>query len=283
MSPLAGIALALALAALAAGAGWLAWRRLRRRPRALRRVPHLRHPVVLVHGLLGFDAVQLRGARHDYFRGLPAMLGALGCEVHAPQVAPTGSVEARAEALAACVRALGARKVNLVAHSMGGLDARFAVSRLGLADRVASLTTIGTPHRGTPLADVGTALIGERLGLRRALSRLGADLSAFYALTTERTAALNDALPDAPGVAYGSVVGAAPGRRQAQAVLVPTWLWLRQAAGANDGLVPASSQPWGEVLARIDADHFAQIGWSRSFDAPAFYERLLGELRGRGF
>ncbi|GEJ56243.1 lipase family alpha/beta hydrolase [Anaeromyxobacter diazotrophicus] len=283
MSPLLALALGVLAAGAAGAACWLVWRRFRPAPRPLRRAPHLRHPLVLVHGLMGFDAVEVRGVRHDYFRGLPDLLEAQGCAVHRPRVAATGSVAARAEALAACVRALPDRKVNILAHSMGGLDARYAVSRLGLGDRVASLTTVATPHRGTPLADLGTEVLGERLGLRWALTRLGVDVDGFYEVTSARTAALGAAAPDVPGVAYGSVVGVAARRRETHKLLLPAWAYLRSAAGANDGLVPASSQPWGEVLAEIDADHFAQIGWSRHFDAPAFYERLLGELRGRGF
>jgi triacylglycerol lipase len=173
--------------------------------------------------------------------------------------------------------------VNIVAHSMGGLDARYAIARLGLASRVASLTTIGTPHVGTPLADLGTAVLGEQLGLRRALARFGVGLDAFYDLTSERVAALNAAAPDAHGVAYASVVGAVQARRRTHPLLLPGWLYLRAAAGENDGLVPADAQRWGEVLARIDADHWAQIGWSRHFDAAAFYDGLAAELRGRGF
>ena len=47
----------------------------------------------------------------------------------------------------------GASKVHIIAHSMGGLDSRRMIVDLGMADKVASLTTIGTPHRGTILAD----------------------------------------------------------------------------------------------------------------------------------
>jgi len=38
------------------------------------------------------------------------------------------------------------RKVHLFAHSMGGLDARHMITHLGMANRVRTLTTIGTPH-----------------------------------------------------------------------------------------------------------------------------------------
>jgi triacylglycerol lipase len=249
----------------------------------LRRAPRLRHPVVLAHGLFGFDAVELGGVEHHYFRGVTALLEARACAVHRARVAPAASIAARAEDLAACVRAVPERRVNIVAHSMGGLDARYAISRLGLASRVASLTTIGTPHRGTPLADLGTDLVGERLRLRRALAALGLDLDAFYDLTTERMEAFNEAVADARGVAYASVVGVSRRARRTHPLLVAPWLYLRSAAGENDGVVPGESQRWGEVLAEVDADHWAQIGWSRHFDAASFYDRLLTELRGRGF
>jgi triacylglycerol lipase len=107
-------------------------------------------------------------------------------------------------------------------------------------------------------------------------------VDAFHDLTTPRMAAFNAAVPDAAGVLYASVVGAPPARREVTPILVPTWLWLERAAGANDGMVPAESQRWGEVVREIGADHFAQIGWSRSFDAAELYAELLRELRGRG-
>jgi len=279
---LAFLAFGLPLAVAAADAGW-AWLRDRLRARRARRAPRLRHPVVLAHGLLGFDVVELAGVEHAYFRGLPDLLAAQGCAVHSPKLAAAGSIAARAEALAACVRALPERKVTIIAHSMGGLDARYAISRLGLGERVAALVTVGTPHRGTPLADVGTDVLGDRLGLRRALECLGVGVDAFYDLTTPALAAFNAAVPDADGVVYASVVGEARSRRRTHPLLLPGWLYLRAAAGANDGCVPGTSQPWGEVWGRVDADHWAQIGWSKHFDAAAFYEGILRELRGRGF
>jgi triacylglycerol lipase len=276
------VALALCLLAGAVLTSALLWHE--RRARRLRRRPgRLRHPVVLAHGLFGFDAVEVRGARYDYFRGIPAVLRGRGCAVHTPRLGATASVAERAARLAACVRELPDRKVNIVAHSMGGLDARYAIAHLGLAARVASLTTIGTPHLGTPLADLGSDVLCEKLGLRRALARFGVAIDAFHDLTRERVAALNAAVRNAPGVAYASVVGAAQARHRTNPLLVPGWLYLRTAAGDNDGVVPAEAQRWGDVLAEIDADHWAQIGWSRHFDAAEFYDRLVAELRGRGF
>lgn len=275
----AALVLAVALAA-ALLAGWL-WRRRSRARRAIRRgTPELRHPVVLAHGFLGFDEVVVAGRRHAYFRDLTGSVAKHARAVHRPRVAATGSVTARAEELARCIQELPDRRVNVIAHSMGGLDARYAIARLGLARRVASLTTIGTPHLGTPLADLGVG-VGERLALRRALDRLGMPLEALDDLTTDAMAAFNRSTPDARGVAYGSVVGVAPARRT-NPLLLPGHLYLQRTAGANDGLVPGASQRWGEVLFEIEADHWAQVGWSKHFDAAAFYDALLRELRGRG-
>jgi triacylglycerol lipase len=268
------------LLAAALLAGWLWWRRARTRRAVRRRAPQLRHSVVLAHGFLGFDEVVVAGVRHQYFRDLTRSLAEHAHTTHRPRVAPAGSVVSRAEELARCIRALPDRRVNVIAHSMGGLDARHAITRLGLARRVASLTTIGCPHLGTPLADLGVAM-GERLGLRRVLEKLRMPLEALDDLTTAAMGEFNRSTPDVTGVDYVSVVGAAPVRRT-HPLLVPGNLYLQGVSGENDGLVPVASQRWGEVLCQIEADHWAQVGWSKHFDAAAFYDGLLRELRGRG-
>jgi triacylglycerol lipase len=271
-------------AALAVVALWLALRRRRFPVRAahLRRATP-RYPVVLAHGLLGFDEVRVGRARHDYFRGVSERLERAGCVVHRCRVARTASIADRAAELGAFVRAIPAPRVNLVAHSMGGLDARFALARLGLSRHVASLVTIGSPHHGTPLADLGSGL-ARRAAVDAALVRVGMNVDALHDLTTDRMADFNVAVRDARGVWYASVVGAPRARRGVSPILVPTWLWLGGTEIPNDGLVPAASQGWGDVVFRVEADHFAQIGWSRrgGFDAADFYADLLRELRGRG-
>jgi len=288
------IALIAAALVLVAGGAGLFWFRLRRRRKArlqpaprpvpARRIARLRHPLVLAHGILGFDQIGLPGMRQEYFRGVPERLRGLGAEVFAIRVAPLSSVKERAEELARAVQQLDAGRVNIIAHSMGGLDARYAITNLGLAAKVASLTTIGTPHRGTPLADIGAAL-GDKIKLRGLLGKLGLDIDAFYDLTTGSMQAFNEAVRDAPGILYGSYAARTQGRALVlNPLLLPTYLYLSDHGGENDGLVPTASQPWGELLGRVDADHWAQIGWSaaRGFDAPDFYAGVLRELTGRG-
>lgn len=275
----------LAALAVAAALALLARRRLARR-RARIRPPRMparpRYPVVLAHGLFGFDEIALGRTRHAYFRGVPERLARSGCDVRLARVAAAATIEFRARELADFVRSIDARRVTVVAHSMGGLDARFAIRRLGLSRRVAALVTVGTPHRGTPVADLGAG-VARRIGLAAVLGRAGAGLDALQDLTSANMARFNEEVPDARGVAYASVVGVARKKRRTNPLLVPTHLWLAEVAGENDGVVPAASQRWGEVLAEVEADHWAQIGWSRHFDAAELYAGLLRELRARGF
>jgi triacylglycerol lipase len=260
--------------ALGLGAAWLN----RVRPW---RGPRTRYPVVLVHGFLGFDDLAIGGSRQNYFRGIVEHLESLGVKVYRPRLPALGSVAQRAQALADHLRSVPARKVNLVAHSMGGVDARFAISCLGCRKRVASLTTIATPHRGTPLADLGNALIGEN-GLGRLLSLVGLGVGALADLNTKAMESFNRKVRDVPGVRYASVIATAKKDGSVHPLLATTHKLLSMKVGENDGIVPRVSQDWGTVVKEIEADHWAEIGWSDGFDAPRLYEELVTRLRRQG-
>lgn len=232
-------------------------------------------PIALLHGAFGFDEVVVRRERHAYFRGVADRLRGHGWVVHCPAVAPVAGVARRADELAVQLRALPEGRVHLIAHSMGGLDARYAIAHLGLADRVASLVTIGTPHRGTPLADLGHS-VASRIGLRTVLGSMS-DLVAD--LTTERMEEFNREVPNVDGVRYASVIGRVTSDTPMHPLLVPIHAWMRRHAGDSDGLVPTTSQAWGEVLLTVDADHWAQVGWSTvGYDTPAIYEQIAVAL-----
>jgi triacylglycerol lipase len=238
-------------------------------------------PVVLVHGLFGFDRIGVPGARFDYFRGIARHLEGLGCPAHAVRLPASASVPDRARELVAAIDALPHPRIDLIAHSLGGLDARYALTHLGLAHRVRSLVTVGTPHRGTPLADL--AIKGPLDWARRIIGALGVPLEALEWLGTDALAAFNAQVIDVPGVRYACVVG---GMHRADSVvplaLIPAHAYLRRVAGPNDGLVPIASQYWGETLAEIEADHFSQIGWRvavrGSFDAAGLYAYVVARL-----
>lgn len=249
-------------------------------PPRSRRAPPPWYPVVLAHGVLGFDALRVGFLHPQYFRGVAKQLRSAGNEVHVVRVSPVAGIAVRAAQLAAQIRAIPAEKVNVIAHSMGGLDARYAISQLGLGDRVASLTTVGTPHHGTPLADSGVWLVHEQMRLRKLLEMLGID--AFSQLTTEHLEAFNESVPDVRDVFYASCpASVGQGVRGVNSLLAPGYVLLQREIGDNDGVVPTASQRWGEVLDEIDADHWAQVGWSLGFDAVGFYDQLVRSLRRR--
>ena len=272
------------IALIAALAGWLWPRRdaLLRRYRSLRGAHRPRYPIVLAHGVMGFDELRIAGRSHVYFRGVADYLRGQGLTVYVARVDPSSSVAERAAQLAEQVRMIPERRVNIIAHSMGGLDARFAISKLGIGHRVASLITIGTPHHGTPLADHGVSLLGNRLRLRALGRLLGMRLDAFDNLTTEYLCTFNRDVSDAKRVWYGSVVGRAPEGPLTHPVLRPWRHLIQQWTGDNDGLVPVSSQAWGHVVMRVEADHFAQVGWGPTNDPGTIFDPLVRELALRG-
>jgi triacylglycerol lipase len=253
---------------------------IKRRPRA---PGECEHPIVLAHGWMAVDAFSLPGMRQEYFRGVREQLRAHGHRVYVSRVSPFATVPRRAEQLAEQLTKIDADKVNIVAHSMGGLDARYAITRLGLAERVASLTTIGTPHRGTPLADASLVL-RDMPRLQRALrSQLGLDFDAVHDLTTVQMAEFNEAVPDMQDVRYTSYIGCVRGGvRDVHTLLAPGFAFLKRKMGANDGIVPAVSQRWGNVVGEVRADHWAQIGWSHGLDVKRFYAAIARALARAG-
>lgn len=259
---------------------------VQRRRRRVAQIPRkhgaqLKFPLVLAHGILGFDELKLGPFRQRYFRGVAPRLERLGTRIYTFKVHPTAVVSSRAAALAKAVIALDAPRVNIVAHSMGGLDARYLAAKLALAGKVASIVTVGTPHRGTPLADLGAGLWLVAPTTKLLMDKAGFDAHGLLELTTERMEAFNREVPDQEGIFYGSWLAKAS-FTLINPLLLPTWQLLRMKAGDNDGLVPVSSQQWGETCGTIEADHWGQVGWALGFDAPAFYENVVTDLIGRG-
>jgi triacylglycerol lipase len=239
-------------------------------------------PVVLVHGLFGFDAVGVPGAKLHYFRGIVDHLASLGCHAHAVRLPGAASIPERAQILADKIAELGHDRVDIIAHSLGGLDARYALAKLGLHTRVRSLVTIGTPHRGSPIADLASSE-GPLALARKAIAAIGIPLAAVDWLTASALERFNRDVLDVPSVRYACVVG---GIRESSTpialAIAPAHAYMRRIAGPNDGVVPMTSQYWGETLAEIEADHFEQVGWRlgmrQTFDAHALYAFIVARL-----
>jgi triacylglycerol esterase/lipase EstA (alpha/beta hydrolase family) len=215
-----------------------------------------RYPVLLAHGIMGFRALVVGGVNFgNYFRGVEDHLRDLGVVVFADRVGMTNGVPQRAAILKKQLEELAWQgKVNIIAHSLGGLDSRYAIGKLGLGDRVASLTTVGTPHRGTYVADWAVEYVGRDLRVRKLLEWAGVPSDAFEHLTTEWVEAMNRELRDDPRVRCFSVGGSQswyeifPG-------FVPFHLLIRLkervAAGLEpdpDDLARAARLPHGDVI-----------------------------------
>ncbi|PFH57814.1 hypothetical protein XA68_14543 [Ophiocordyceps unilateralis] len=264
-----------------------------------------KHPIVLAHGLLGFSELSLLPALVppvQYWHGIKQALVAQGCPaVMTTSVPPSGSIEQRAAKLAADI-ATARSPVNVIAHSMGGLDARYMISRLPPHRRaaVASLTTISTPHRGSAFADYLLAA-GGPLHLPRLyglLRRVGLGTQAFEQLTTlYMTDDFNPRTEDDPSVRYFSYGAVAPSPSLFSPFRLPHRI-IEQAEGPNDGLVSVESSRWGTYEGTIDGvSHLDLINWSnrlrwtvrewmgvrRNFNAIAFYLAITDRLAKEGF
>ncbi|WPH04841.1 triacylglycerol lipase [Acrodontium crateriforme] len=260
-------------------------------------------PIVLVHGLLGFSELHLAGPRFPglkYWRGITEALTANGVEVLIAEVPPSSSIEVRAARLAEVIeQKANGRAVNIIAHSMGGLDSRYMISRLQPPNvSVLSLTTIATPHRGSAYADhvfdtLGTLTIAR---IYKALNHIGFETDAFLQLTTAYMRKFNTQTPDNAAVRYFSygadlVPHFASVFRHSHAI-------MQRAEGANDGLVSVASARWGTYKGTLEnVSHLDMINWTnrwrwylmkltygheRSFNAVAFYLDIADMLAKEG-
>ena len=142
-----------------------------------------RHPIVLVHGLFGFNS--LLGV-YDYWYGIPSQLRSGGAKVYVASVAATNSSAARGEQLVRDLdhlRALyGHTKFNLIGHSHGGPTIRYVASVR--PDLVASITSVGSPHKGSKVADAVNATLPPGSPLRPLVAGFVNALSTFLGVLT---------------------------------------------------------------------------------------------------
>jgi triacylglycerol lipase len=245
--------------------------------------------IVLAHGLIGLGDVRVGRMRFSYFHRIDEAIAGRGFRVVAPRVHPTASIARRAAQLRDGVTAAApSGPLVVLAHSMGGLDARYMISRLGLADRVRALVTICTPHRGSAFADWCLSNVGERLGALAVARRMGLDLGAMRDLTLAGCAAFNREVADVPGVAYLSIT-AARAWKLMPLPFVLSHRVIQNIEGDNDGLVSVASGQWGEHLGTWPIDHLASINkrmiaarLGERFDVLGGYGTLLDTLAGRG-
>ena len=237
-----------------------------------------KYPIVLVHGLFGFDNI----GPVDYWYGIPSALRSDGAKVYVTQVAAANSTEVRGEQLLTQVKQIlavtGATKVNLIGHSHGGPTIRYVASVR--PDLVASATSVGGVNRGSKVADVllgvapagslsNTVLVSITNGLAQVISFLSGkptlsqdSLAAANSLSTAGSLKFNAKYPEgvpttacgegaytARGVAYFSWSGAKPYTNVLDIIDPALALTSLAFSGEkNDGLVASCSTHLGKVI-----------------------------------
>jgi len=237
-----------------------------------------KYPIVLVHGLFGFDKI----GPVDYWYGIPSALRSDGARVYVAQVSAANSSEVRGEQLLTQVKqilaATGAAKVNLIGHSHGGPTIRYVASVR--PDLVASATSVGGVNKGSAVADLilgvapagslsNTVLVSVTNGLATIINFLSGgsgltqnSLAASQSLSTTGSLKFNQAYPEgvpttacgegaytARGVSYFSWSGAKPYTNLLDIIDPALALTSLAFGGAkNDGLVASCSSHLGRVI-----------------------------------
>lgn len=235
-----------------------------------------KYPIVLAPGVLGFDKI----LGIEYFYGIPSALGSDGAKVYVTSASAFNTSEARGEQMLAQVQTIlaisGAQKVNLIGHSHGGFSSRYVAA--AIPSRVASVTTVGSPVKGTPVADLvvqftANPAIGGIVGtvgnaFSKLISTLGGKnysediLGSMASLSTAGAANFNARFPaGVPVSACGEGAYSANGQRfyswggtsPVTNILDPLDILfgstsLAFGGKASDGLVGQCSSHFGKVL-----------------------------------
>ena len=259
-----------------------------------------KYPLLMLHGI-GFRDYKYI----NYWGRIPSLLIKNGALVYYGHQQAWGTIESNAEEIKQKIKEIlketDCGKVNIIAHSKGGLDARYLISTLGMADKVASLTTVSTPHRGSELLNILTKIPEKRYrklsGMVDAYFRkLGDSAPDVYTSSRQLLPSFckefNQENPDAEGVFYQSYAAVMKDPGSHTLLSVPSAL-MKWIAGNNDGLVTVESAKWGEFKGTFKSrkhrgiSHGDQIDLMRQdyegFDMAEEYVTIVSDLKNKGF
>lgn len=248
-------------------------------------IVRLKHPVMLCHGYGAITSLVKPSPLYD----IAMLLRSHNVLAFAPNIVPYAKIETRAESWVKHIRQITARvesdKVNVIAHSMGGLDMRYALSKMDIADQVASFTSISTPHRGTSLAELTLRTpeairdkladfldwMGDRIYPH---TKSDAVASASQLTRPYVTEIFNADVKDVPGIPYYSY-SSAVGKGTPEPIRVIARYQNKhifEEEGPNDGMVSVESSRWGEHIKTYNLSHLEQMNLRLKEDRKALYE-----------
>ncbi len=273
--------------------------------RSSQQICKTKYPILMVHGVFFRDMKHL-----NYWGRVPGELEKNGATIYYGNHQSALSVENSAAELAARIKEIveetGCEKLNIIAHSKGGLDTKWAVSALGVSPYVASITTVNTPHQGCEFADY--LLTKAPAGLRDKVAaayngtfkKLGDTTPSFIDAVTDLTASRCRQISEytdkfdfhAAGV-YTQSIGSWMKKATSGAFpLNMSYSFVNKFDGPNDGLVGEPSFHWGERYTFLEnkkkrgISHADMIDLSREnivgFDIREFYVQLVADLKNRG-
>lgn len=257
----------------------------------------LKYPVILVHGIIIRDFKYFRA-----FGRIEKILKKEGYEVYTAPIDAFGTVENNAEQLKEFVSRVlsesGAEKVNLIAHSKGGIDSKYMIRNLGMEEAVASLTTLCTPHKGSQWA---TKIYGLPMFVKKFIAfwlnfwyRIFGDKHPDSLAVCEQLRFVNDIETDTLNFSdkvycqsYSSVLKRS---RDDFIMGIPLIFSKHWENDNSDGLVSVEASKFGEYRGNASEDsisHSEIVGFALSKKKRekvyAFYLSLCAELAERGF
>lgn len=259
-----------------------------------------KYPVLMVHGIFFRDWQYF-----NYWGRVPSALIRNGADIYYGSQQSASSIERSAgelrDRILEIINETGAEKVNIIAHSKGGLDSRYAISCLGMDQYVASLTTINTPHKGCDMVDfllekAPDSLVSFLSGKYNSIfTKLGDNKPDFLAGVNDLRASsakeFNEKVTDSPEVHYSSYMSVMSSWRSAFFVLGMSYLLIKKLNGPNDGLVYEGSAVHGEhtdikAPKRRGISHGDVIDLMREniegYDVREFYVDIVKGLKDKG-
>lgn len=214
----------------------------------------LKYPIVLVHGFLAKDS----GSQNSW-GGLPEYLRNKGNKVFFGNQKAMATIEENAQILTENIKKIAEEnggKVNIFAHSKGGLEARYAISCLGLDRYVASLTTFNTPHRGCEVIDSAMQkwsihtqnFVYKLLNFitKHFFHEVGDSKKVLSQLRPGFCKKFNESVKDKKNVLYQSVSSIVRNYKPKHILFFPLQPMIRKYSRNNDGLITVKSEKWGK-------------------------------------